>query len=281
MELYRFRPRRFPVVTRYLVDFISSISGLIRVSLDLGLSYEFIKVGDGVVRIGDCELSMDELSLLRYDYVYVVRDCGVMPVSFFRGRFFYKLYPVSMYTAPTLEISGIKMHRVVGITPWEDAGSKVDVLGDLSGSRVLDICTGLGYTAIHALRRGGRVTSIEVDENVLEVASYNPWSWGLEKVELVLGDAFEVVRDFDDGSFDVIIHDPPRFSRAGELYGRDFYVELFRVLSHGGKMFHYTGRVGYMRRGLDLVRSVARRLSVVGFRVRLLRGLRGVLAHKP
>ena len=281
MELYRFKSRRLPILTRELVDSIVGASGRVKTSLDMGITYTYVDVGEDGVVIGDCVFSVDELVSLRGDYVYVIDECRLLPISFFRDGFFYKLYPVSAFEAPTIEISGIKMHRVVGITPWRDAELKVSVLGRIRGLNVLDICTGLGYTAIHSYLRGGRVTSIEVDPNVLEIASYNPWSWYLENIDIILGDAAEVVSSLDGGSYDVIIHDPPRFSLAGHLYSEDFYRELYRVLVGGGRLFHYTGKVGYLRRGIDIMRGVARRLSSVGFNVRIYRDLRGVLAIKP
>lgn len=280
MAYYRFRPKNLPVITRALVDLFIGVSGRVRVSLDMGLSYTYVEVGGGDVRIGGCALGLDDLLALRDDYVYVIDDCRVVPLSFFRDGYFYKLYPVSAFDAPTLEISGIKMHRVVGITPWRDAELKVSALGRLRGMRVLDICTGLGYTAIHAYMRGGRVASIEVDRNVLDIASYNPWSKGLENIDVILGDAADVVGELDSNSFDVIIHDPPRFSLAGHLYSKNFYRELFRVLDRGGRLFHYTGKVGYLKRGIDITKGVAKRLSSIGFRVKIIRGLRGVLATK-
>ena len=39
-----------------------------------------------------------------------------------------------------------------------------------------------------------------------------------------------------DASFDLILHDPPRFSLAGELYRA--LRELFRVLKPGGHVPH-------------------------------------------
>lgn len=269
------------MVTRELAESLVSVDGSVEVSLDMGITYTYVDVEENIVTIGDCVFALDELLGLRSDYVYVIDGCGLLPISFFRGGFFYKLYPVSAFEAPTLEISGIKMHRVVGIKPWKDAELKVSALGRLNGMRVLDICTGLGYTAIHSYLCGGRVTSIEVDPNVLEIASYNPWSADLENIDIILGDAVDVVADLDGGSFDVIIHDPPRFSLAGHLYSKGFYRELYRVLVRGGKLFHYTGKVGYLHRGIDIMRGVAKRLSSVGFRVRIFRDLRGVLAFKP
>ena len=41
---------------------------------------------------------------------------------------------------------------------------------------------------------------------------------------------------------DAILHDPPRFGIAGELYSQGFYYEqLARILKRRGRLFHYTG----------------------------------------
>ncbi len=280
MVVYTFNPKKLPVITRELIDFIVDKRGRVRVSLDMGITFDYVYVEGGAVRIGGAEFLLSDLMKLRRDYVYALVGGKLLPVSFFRGRYFYKLYPVSAYEAPTLEISGIKMHRVVDMTPWQDSSEKVSVLGDLRGKRVLDICTGLGYTAIHALRRGAEVVSIEVDPNVLEIAEYNPWSRDLVNIDIIIGDAFEVVQDFDEAEFEAIVHDPPRFSLAGHLYSLDFYRSLYRILTRDGRLFHYTGKVGYLRRGIDIMKGVAYRLRSVGFKVRILRDLRGVLAYK-
>src|SRR5437660_11444459 len=56
-----------------------------------------------------------------------------------------------------------------------------------------------------------------------------------------MGDAYEVVQTFEDGSFARIIHDPPTFSLAGDLYSGAFYRQLFRVLKRGGRLYLYIG----------------------------------------
>ncbi len=218
---------------------------------------------------------------MRSDYVYILDRGSIFRLAFYKDGFFYKLYPVSPSDAPTIEISGIKMHRVVGITPWQDAWRKVSILNINRGEHVLDICTGLGYTAILSYKRGGSVTTVENDVNVLDMATYNPWSRDLSLITIILDDAVNAVKNFEDEMFDVVIHDPPRLSRAGHLYSIGFYRELNRILRRGGRLFHYTGRVGYKRRGIDIMGSVAGRLKKVGFRPRVFRDSMGVYAIKP
>jgi predicted methyltransferase len=190
-----------------------------------------------------------------------------MEVKFFdeKTKKFYKL--ISTKTWATLEISGIHMHRIKEVDPKTDTELKIKSLGKIYG-KVLDICTGLGYTAILAAKKKSveKVVTIEKDENVINIARQNEFSKELfenQKIELIIGDAFEVVNNFNNGSFNFIIHDPPRFSLAPELYSQDFYNQLFRVLKKGGKMFHYTGEPGKLY-GKNFIQGIAKRLLLAG-----------------
>lgn len=175
------------------------------------------------------------------------------------------LYPTP--GAPTLLISGIPMHRIKGTNPYHDTLSKLRAIGTIAG-RVLDTCTGLGYTACQASRKNTReVVTIEMDPAVLEVARQNPWSKELfesEKIVQLDGDASELIRDFPDEWFDYIIHDPPQFNLSGELYSSDFYRHLLRVLAPGGRVFHYLGDPESRTSG-NVTRSATRRLKEAGF----------------
>jgi len=190
-------------------------------------------------------------------------------ISFFdeETKKFYKL--VKTKTWPTLEISGIHMHRIKNVDPKLDSELKIKTLGKIFG-KVLDIGTGLGYTAILAAKeeRVEKVITIEKDKNVLEIAKLNPFSKELfsnDKIEIILGDAFEEIRKFQDNFFDFVIHDPPRFSLAPELYSRDFYLQLFRVTKKNARIFHY---VGYFKKlqGKNYLKGIKKRLREAGFR---------------
>jgi hypothetical protein len=112
------------------------------------------------------------------------------------------------------------------------------------------------------------VTAIEKDANVLDMARTNPWSEPLfaeAKIRVVQGDAAEVVPTLGEARFDIVDHDPPTLSVAGELYSDAFYAALLRSLKPGGRLLHYTGAPGSRVRRVDLGASVARRLKAVGF----------------
>lgn len=199
-----------------------------------------------------------------------------------KTRRYYKL--VSTRTWPYLEISGIRMHRADEIDPKRDAMLKVKALGKIYG-RVLDCCTGLGYTAILAAseEKVEEVITIEKDENVIEIAKQNPFSKPLfenPKIKIILGDAFQEIRNFEDKYFNFIIHDPPRISIAQELYSLEFYKQLFRVLKDNGRIFHYVGRPG-IRQGKNYIKGIMNRLRLAGFtKIRALDYVQGLIIEK-
>ncbi len=174
------------------------------------------------------------------------------------------LYPTG--TAPTITLSGIPMHRIQGTDPWRDTLTKIRAAR--ARGRVLDTCMGLGYTAIAAARTASFVLTVELDPAVIAIARENPWSSDLfvhPRIHIVQADVAELIAGLPTGEFTVVIHDPPMFSLAGELYSLDFYHEVLRVLSPRGRLFHYIGNPeGKMAR--NLTRSVTRRLQQAGFR---------------
>jgi predicted methyltransferase len=168
--------------------------------------------------------------------------------------------------APTMLLAGFPMHRIKEIEPMQDTRMKLRALNP-RGGQALDTTTGLGYTAIELARHVTHVTTIELDPVVVEVAKLNPWSQDLftnPKIERMIGDAYEMIREFDASSLDWILHDPPTFSLAGDLYSRDFYQGLYRLLKPRGKVFHYVGDLN-SRSGRSVGDGVARRLKDIGF----------------
>lgn len=261
------------------------LRGVERITLDLGLSETWVELRGGHFLLpGGLEISEEELRRIaeREEAIFIVDEGSVYMAAHADGRF-YKLLPTR--GAPTLEIDGIRMHRTKGVTPERDAAMKLEALG-LRGGRVLDICTGLGYTALEASRRGAEfVVSIEVDAIVLRMAQLNPWSRGLFEdgcINLLLGDAYEMLALLPEAFFDSIIHDPPRFALAGHLYSRAFYRKLLRVIRPGGRLFHYTGEPGSRYRRIDLRRGVMKRLREVGFAsLRYHKDVMGVTCRRP
>ncbi|HEY6540922.1 MAG TPA: spermine synthase, partial [Ktedonobacteraceae bacterium] len=114
-------------------------------------------------------------------------------------------------------------------------------------------------------------------------ARLNPWSSELftnPSITRMMGDACEVVPTFANESFQRVVHDPPTFALAGELYSGAFYRELYRVLKRGGRLFHYVGDPESKASG-GVTRGVLRRLQEAGFS-RVVRHAEayGVVAYK-
>lgn len=189
-----------------------------------------------------------------------------------------KLVPTE-WGPPTFEIDGIKMLPTAQGSPYEDAARKVALI-EPRGKAILDTCGGLGYFAAHCLSGGARqVLSYEKNADVIWLRGLNPWS-PPEGGALVLvhADIVERIGALPAGSLDAILHDPPRFGIAGELYSQAFYDELARVLRRNGKLFHYTGTPNRLTSGRDVPNEVARRLRRAGFLAE--RNGDGVLAVK-
>ena len=81
----------------------------------------------------------------------------------------------------------------------------------------------------------------------------------------LIGDSFYVVDAFPTHHFDYIIHDPPRHSSAGHLYGQEFYHKLATVIKPGGRMFHYTGEPRSKYGRVNIQTGIKRRFRQAGF----------------
>ncbi len=195
-----------------------------------------------------------------------------------------KLVPTD-WGAPTFEIDGIKMLPTMQLSPYTDAQRKVALVRP-RGRVVLDTCGGLGYFAAWCLAEGAaRVLSFEKNPDVLWLREHNPWSpdpaaaESAGRLELILDDVTRAIEAIPDQAFDAILHDPPRFGIAGELYSQRFYDQLARVLRSRGGLFHYTGTPNSKTSGRDVPGEVVRRLGKAGFAVeRVLDGVLGVKA---
>jgi predicted methyltransferase len=243
-------------------------------SLDLGLSVSEV----GVTAAGFTwrAAGYPWPDALKDRTIYHWNGSSFAPVSVYSGSLI-KLVP-TQWGAPTFEIDGIKMLPTASESPFEDARRKVELVG-VRQRYVLDTCGGLGYFAAWCLRLGAaRVLSCEKNPQVLWLRELNPWSPGSDAALELRNVAIEShIESLAAASFDVVLHDPPRFGIAGELYSRRFYAQLARVLKPGGTLFHYTGNPNKLSSGRDVPGEVLRRLQDSGFRAR--RALDGVLAR--
>ena len=238
-------------------------------SLDLGLTVREVGLElDGLALPDGQRLAWEHVQAIADNELtcFVIENSEANKIHRFSERLnrFYSLMPT--HRAPTLLVSGIPMHRIQGTDPHQDTLQKIRTVVPLKG-RVLDTCTGLGYTAIEAARTAEKVVTIELDAVVLEVARLNPWSRLLfenPRIEQTVGDSFDEIEGFEDETFSRIVHDPPTFSLAGELYSGAFYRQALRVLKRGGCLFHYIGDLD-SRSGRNVARGVVRRLQDAGF----------------
>jgi predicted methyltransferase len=240
-------------------------------SLDLGRSTATLQLQPDHVLLPDGRtLTWDDITEISQSEIAcftIPPEGGIAKVQFFSEAFnrFYSLMPTQ--GAPTMLLAGFPMHRIKDTDPHQDTLSKIKAITPITG-RVLDTTTGLGYTAIAAAQTAHELTTIELDPTVLEVCRLNPWSQELftnPKITQKIGDAYEVVEEFKDNSFSRIIHDPPTFSLAGDLYSETFYRQLYRLLQRNGRLFHYIGDLKSKSSG-NVAKGAVRRLQAAGFR---------------
>ena len=257
---------------------------LVLISADLGLSsVQVARVSSGWRFTTGEELTSDQVRLITADenscYRLIGNDLEKIEAFSTRTNRYYSLYPTQK--APSMLISGIPMHRIKETTPDLDTRYKIQALGRPYGL-ILDTCTGLGYTAIRAAETADRVITIEYDPAVLSICRRNPWSHTLftnPKISILIGDSAELASCFQAETFNAIIHDPPTFNLAGQLYSQDIYADFHRILNANGRMFHYIGNPN-SRSGASVSRGVANRLRQTGFTVAPKARAFGVLAKK-
>ncbi|WP_283597395.1 class I SAM-dependent methyltransferase [Photobacterium phosphoreum] len=266
-----------------VLDAIGKRLSSVRISTDLNLTeQDFVVTDQGLILDEDNQLSIADLKKIvkKTQRIYLCSDGDMEPIED-RSVGYYKLAPTE--GAPLLEISGVKMHISKGTDPFASA-SGMAKQAVRNGDNVLDCCSGLGYAAIAAHRLGAKkVLTIELSESVMGLRALNPWSRDLNNagIEQRQGSSFELITTMPSMSFDAVIHDPPRFSLAGELYSEEFYGEIYRVLRQDGRLFHYTGNPHIMKKGSGFVDGVIRRLKAVGFKnVQKVDHLMGVSAQK-
>ncbi len=257
----------------------------VQISPDLGVSTVTAALSETGVAFPQGEhLIWQDIEKIRHSQnnCFIVENGQIRTIQVFSEQTNRMCSLLPTYGAPTMLIAGFTMHRIIEIDPMQDTVRKVATLSPVRG-RVLDTATGLGYTAIAAARTAEEVITIELDMGAREIARLNPWSRDLfdnPRIKQLSGDSFEIVPTFEDESFTRIIHDPPVFSLAGELYSGAFYRQLYRVLRRGGRLFHYIGNLESKSSG-TLTRGVLRRLQEAGF-ARVIRRPEafGVVAYK-
>ncbi len=257
----------------------------LEISPDLGLSTLTVALAsEGLTFPGGQHLDWHSIEKISKSEVncFILEDDAIRPIQVFSEYTNRVCSLMPTRGAPSMLIAGFVMHRIKDIDPMQDTLRKIATISPIVG-RVLDTATGLGYTAIEASRTAEEVVTIELDPGVREIARLNPWSQALfhnPKIHQIMGDAYEVVQILEDNSFSRIIHDPPTFSLAGELYSRAFYQQLHRILKRGGRLYHYIGDPNSKASG-GITKGALKRLQESGF-TRVVRKPEayGVVAYK-
>ena len=273
----------FDVVTK-LLEATRKKEKSVSLSLDLNLSEKVWPLeADRLMLDTDTFIDMNKLeSILSFkNKIFIFQNNALTPIEI-RSDGYYKLVPTT--SAPTLEINGIKMHRSKDIDPLTDAKLKTQLVVR-TNDQVLDTCGGLGYSALFALKAGARkVISTEKSRAVIKIRNLNPWLKISEdkRLELIRTDITKEIDRFENGMFNSVIHDPPRFTSAtGDLYGKKFYDALFRVMAVHSKLFHYTGSPKKIKTKDKFIKNTMKRLEYSGFKdIRFHDNLQGIYAQK-
>lgn len=114
-------------------------------------------------------------------------------------------------------------------------------LGDIEGTRVLDLYCGTGALGIEAISRGA-ASAVMIDRDT-RPAMGNVHNLGLTgEIELIRGEAPDWITGAGDRSFDLVFLDPP-YREASEVAGR-LDLQLPRILTPDGRLVAESDRRG-------------------------------------
>lgn len=254
------------IITKKEWDFIlkQEEGNYFKVRVDFGLREAGVTVSGGQI-IFENAGAVSSTEKIKENFCYAIGEGKIEPVAYFSDgtNRFYKLTPTSDW--PTLSIGSVPMHKLT--SPKKDTENKIKLLKPYG--LLLDTCMGLGYSAILGSKAAKRVITFEKDENAYNLAKINPLSEELfssPNIEIRKDDVSKAIEGLSQDYFDCIIHDPPTFKLAPELFTENFYRELFRVLKHGGKLFHYTP-LYKISQGYDFPSRIEKKLKKNGFKV--------------
>jgi predicted O-methyltransferase YrrM len=124
-------------------------------------------------------------------------------------------YVASLYSHQTMRADYLRQTELEEFIPVvdEDVARLLQVLLYLTEARaVLEIGTSVGYSTVSMAKAvkelGGRVVTIEYDEEVAQQAQVNFQRAGVsDNIQLLIGDARTLIPELQDGSFDFIFLD--------------------------------------------------------------------------
>lgn len=126
----------------------------------------------------------------------------------------------------------------------DQARNRAEVMRLARGKSVLDCFTHTGAFALHAALGGARrVTAVDVSEHALDTARENARLNGVENIEFVRADVFDLLTDMAarrERAYDFIILDPPAFTKSGATVKsayrgyKEINLKAMRLLPRGG-----------------------------------------------
>jgi 23S rRNA (cytosine1962-C5)-methyltransferase len=132
----------------------------------------------------------------------------------------------------------------------DQRGNYARVAALCAGKRVLDCFSYHGGFALAAAKAGAsRVEAIEISEQAVTRARRNADLNGLDgKIEFVCANAFDVLKKYDSEKrrFDVIVLDPPSFTRTKQNVGdalrgyKEINLRALKMLAEGGVLATFT-----------------------------------------
>lgn len=157
-------------------------------------------------------------------------------------------------------------HSVSGaLTEADKKYSEVCGIGSREEADVLDICFGLGYNSAAAIDafKGKRLRIVGLEsyqgivdeiirmvnggeypfkckELMQKVADDGNYADDVVTINLVMGDARETIKALGDGSFDCVFLDPFSPKKCPELWTKEFFSEIYRVLRKKGIVATYS-----------------------------------------
>jgi tRNA U34 5-methylaminomethyl-2-thiouridine-forming methyltransferase MnmC len=128
---------------------------------------------------------------------------------------------------------------------------------------ILDICFGLGYNSAAAIDRfrGKRIRIVGLEsyqgiideiarmgeeypfrcrEMMQKLAKEGRYSDGKLDMKLLMGDARETIKKLAGSSFDVVFLDPFSPKKCPELWTKEFFDQISRVMKAGGMLATYS-----------------------------------------
>ncbi len=155
-----------------------------------------------------------------------------MSIDMFGPEDLHQFLPKNDDFMSALEEDALK--RGVRITGPDVANILAVLTKAIGAKRILELGTAVGYSTIfmaRALPAGGRITTMEWDEGMVKEALGNFRATGLEgRVESLVGDAREMIKDMEPGSFDMIFMDLEK-----QMYS-DALPDCVRLLRKGGTL---------------------------------------------